>query len=200
MLICYFLLGKINALSLSLLAMLPITISGGGVVFSMSAYSYISDTTTSKNRTVRTGLLSASIRSGTPIGFAIGGTMTKMGVGTVTSLIVSLGMALIAFIIVLFRVKGPDQIKREREIQEGVSGEEKAKTEKEAESRTPKKKRSAWIRYNPLTKLIEALAILFKARENRGTFYLLIVVFVCYAAPGPGNNFNISKYLFILLK
>lgn len=46
-------------------------------MFGMSAGSYICDTTTPKNRTVRMGVFSASVRSGTPIGFVVGGLLMK---------------------------------------------------------------------------------------------------------------------------
>jgi MFS family permease len=175
MLICYLNLGQLTAIQLSLVAMLPMSITGGGVVFTMSAYSYISDTTNSKDRTVRTGLLSAFIRSGTPFGFAIGGVLTKLGFSTVTSLLTSMSIGVMALLIVLVTVKNP--IKEPKE--EGPKN----------------KRRPVWVRYNPFLKLVQAFAILFKKRENYGTFLLLIVTFVCYAAPGSGEYSML--YLFV---
>jgi hypothetical protein len=49
-----------------------------------------------------------------------------------------------------------------------------------------RRKRSKWIRYNPLTKLWKALAVLFKKRKDKSIFLLLIICHVCYAAPGSG--------------
>jgi uncharacterized membrane protein YadS len=59
MLICYCLLEtlQLSAMMLVFLVIGPTTLCGGAAVFAMSAYSYIADTTSSKNRTVRTGKL-----------------------------------------------------------------------------------------------------------------------------------------------
>ncbi|OXA63563.1 proton-coupled folate transporter [Folsomia candida] len=193
MLLGYFLLGKVKltAMALTLMVVGPITITGGGAVFAMSAYSYIADTTSEKSRTLRTGVLSASVRSGTPIGFAIGGGLTRFGVGTVTSLFVAMGLAMISFVIMLLTVKNtaPKKIGVD-EVDEGDEFEDGVKVAKK-----PKKKRSAWIRYNPLTKLWQALAILWKKRKDRFGFWLLIVAHMSYAAPGSGEYSML--YLFV---
>jgi len=162
----------ISVLGLMWLVGLPMTLSGGAAVFAMSAYSYIADTTTPKNRTVRTGVLSAAVRSGTPMGFAIGGGMTKLGVGTLTSLIVALVMGLFALVIVVFRVKNTKP-----EI-----------CPIEARNSAKRSQRSAWIRYNPLIKLWESLAIVFKKRKEKHIFLILILAHICYAAPGSGKK------------
>jgi len=176
-LVCYFLMGKLTAIQISLLAMIPITITGGAVVFGMSAYSYISDTTTIKNRTVRTGVLSASLRAGTPLGFAVGGILTKVGVGVVPSLIFAAAISLVALLILIFTIKDIKPV--------GIDVDETIK------------KRSAWIRYNPLTKLIQALAILFTKRNNHHIFLLLVICHICYAAPGGGkcSSVHIDAFL-----
>lgn len=180
MLIFYLLLEKLklSALLLTMFVIGPITITGGASVYCMSAYSYIADTTTNKNRTVRTGVVSASVRSGTPIGFAIGGGLTKLGVGTVTSLIIAMGFGAGAFLILLLRVKNTIP---------GRDSEESKEIEEQISPTIVKKNKSAWKKYNPLRKLWQTLAILFKKRENKGFFLLLILCHICYAAPGSGN-------------
>ncbi|OXA62353.1 solute carrier family 46 member 3 [Folsomia candida] len=184
MILCYFLLDKVklNALTLTLLVMGPITLSGGGHVFGMSAYSYIADTTSEKSRTLRTGVLSASVRSAMPIGYAIGGGLNKFGVKITTSLMLAMGLGLVGFVILLLTVKN---VRPKNTEVDDVDGSEVTK----------RKKRSAWIRYNPLTKLWQAFAILWKKRKDRVGFWLLIVAHMSYAAPGSGEYSML--YLFV---
>lgn len=180
MIVGYLNLGKIRALYMALLAMLPMTLTGGVVVFGMSAGSYICDTTTPKNRTVRMGVFSASVRSGTPIGFVVGGLLMKLQVGIVKSLLISVCLSGCAFLIVLLTVKKgrPEEI--------SVNGGEIAVKNRREES--------CWRKYNPVSKLIQAFAILFQKRDNPWRFYLLILVHVCYAAPGAEHS---MVYLFV---
>jgi len=166
-LVCYFLMGKLTVIQISLVTKLPMTITGGAVVFAMSAYSYIADTRTIKNRTVRTGVLSASLRAGTPLGLAVGAIFTKVGVGVVPSHIFAAAISLVALLILIFTIKNIKPV--------GIDVDATIK------------KRSAWIRYNPLTKLIQALAFLFTKRDNHHIFLLLVICHICYAAPGGGK-------------
>lgn len=182
MIVGYLCLGKIAALPMAFLVMFPMTLTGGIVVFGMSAGSYICDTTTPKNRTVRMGVFSASVRSGTPIGFVVGGLLMKFQVGIIKSLLVSVCLSGLAFVLVLLRVKNGKP-----------EGAEEDGDENGGALRN-RRKISCWRKYNPVTKLIQAFAILFQKREHPWRFYLLILVHICYAAPGAEHA---MIYLFV---
>lgn len=57
-----------------------------------------------------------------------------------------------------------------------------------------RREQSCWKKYNPITKLIQAFAILFQKRDNPWKFYLLVLVHICYAAPGAEHS---MIYLFV---
>jgi len=166
-LLAHFLMGKLSAMQASLLIMIPSSVAGGGVVFAMSAYAYISDTTTTENRTVRTGMLSAAKSAGAPLGFAMGGLLSRFGIGVVPILIFATSIALLALLIIILTVKSVKPLQKDQD----------------SSNHEPR----AWIRYNPLTKLIQLLAMLFKKRENRHSFWLLILCQICYIAPAQGK-------------
>lgn len=182
MIVGYLCLGKIRAIYMVLLATLPMTLTGGLLVYIMSAGSYICDTTTEKNRTVRIGVLSASIRAGTPIGIMIGGILMKFKVGIIKSLLVAIVLAGLGFLLVLVRVKNGR-----------IAGTSKG-GEENCEKESDKRERSCCKKYNPVTKLIEAFAILFQKREHPLRFCLLIVAHICYAVPMVEHS---MVYLFV---
>ncbi|XP_035715963.1 proton-coupled folate transporter-like [Folsomia candida] len=115
MIVGYLCLGKIRAVYIALLAMLPTTLTGGATVYSMSAGSYICDTTTPKNRTVRMGVFWASVRSSAPIGYVLGGLLMKFQVGIIKSLLIPVGLSGIALLIVLFKIQVFKMLFQQRE-------------------------------------------------------------------------------------
>jgi len=165
-LLCHILRGKLSAIQMYFLIMIPSTVTGGTVVFAMSAYSYIADTTTTENRTLRTGLLTVAMRAGIPLAFALGGVLTRFGIGVVHILLVATALSLVALLILIFTIKSIPPVCHD-------------------ESSTPTRTRR--IKYNPLTKLVQTLSMLVKNRENRQTFLLLIVCHVCSTAPHQGK-------------
>jgi len=170
---------NLSALSLLCFVMFPMYISGGIGVLGMSCYSYIADTSQAKIRTVRTGILSAFIRSGTPIGLALGGGLTQLGVSTLTCLTVALFMGFMALAILILRVKNikPEMCPDNEENSVKLS------------------QRSVWIRYNPIVKLWESLAIIFKPRKQKHVFLILILAHICDVAPSSGN---LIKFIFVI--
>ncbi|XP_021967778.2 uncharacterized protein LOC118433628 isoform X2 [Folsomia candida] len=212
MIVGYLCLGKISAVYISLLAMLPTTLSGGATVYSMSAGSYICDTTTPKNRTVRMGVFWASVRSSTPIGFMLGGLLMKCQVGMVKSLLIPVGLSGLAFLIVFLKVRNgkPEAVFIDSGENGGTakySGEndevEKFSGERDTiEKFSGKNDRTAkysgdkpcWRKYNPVTNLIQVFGMLFQKREHALWFYLLILAHICYASPGAEQSL---VYLFV---
>lgn len=172
MIVGYLCLGKIRAVYIALLAMLPTTLTGGATVYSMSAGSYICDTTTPKNRTVRMGVFWASVRSSAPIGYVLGGLLMKFQVGIIKSLLIPVGLSGIALLIVLFKVKNE---------RPGSLSDHDVENSGSAKNR---RNDPCWKKYNPLTKLIQVFKMLFQQRENPWRFYLLILVHIFYVAPG----------------
>lgn len=115
-----------------------------------------------------------------------------MGVGTVTSLLVAIGLGVVALLILFFAVKNTAPRKDK--------DDDKSSEEDGTVALSKKKKRSAWIRYNPLTKLWEALAILIKKRKDKSVFMLLIICHICYAAPGSGKYYDETFFrIFVLI-
>lgn len=149
----------------------------------MAAYSYITDQTDNRLRTVRTGLLNAGYQLGIPLGFALAGLTLSKGLSYALAFGIATMIGVVGVLFVLFGVTNQTKKEWDKQMEEKKGDPNTKCTEKENE------KQSWWEIINPKNNFIPVVAQLVKKRRNNGRVkvWLLFITFLCVAAPFHGT-------------
>ncbi|OXA52335.1 Proton-coupled folate transporter [Folsomia candida] len=185
---CSFHVGTMDPLWVNLITAIPRCLTGGEVAFGMAAYSYISDKTDHKYRTVRTGMLNAGYQLGVPLGFSLVGLAARSGLSYSTSFSISVVFSLSAVVIVALTVKNETKFDRMRNSGSGIVSKKRESGESNP---------TCWSIIDPRNNIISVIALPFKRREGnaRMNILLLLLAFIFSAAPIHGE-FQVF-YLFV---
>lgn len=170
--------------SVMLISTIPKCIAGSDVTFRMAAQSYITDITTKSSRTVRTGLISAALTLGVPVGFAIGGAAVKASINSEIAFLCSAAICTVAFIhILLFVDNKPKIVTEQQKPSVKINANEQRK----------------WLTHSNLISMLRSLILSFDgvSTSNRIQIFVLISAIVCINAPIQGEN-KLFKLYYLL--
>jgi len=157
-----------NAEIVSAVSAIPVAVTGSRTAISMIIYSYVTDTTSIKQRTFRVGVLTAVRTFGKSLGSAVGGWMSKGGMSYYAIFGLSGGLDLIGFFYVLFflkNIKNPDVVR----------------------SKSTCVKLKHIFNFRNIT---DTVVSFFRKREkgDRIRLFLLVVILICTMAPMQGKQ------------
>ena len=150
---------------------LPVALTGSRTAISMVIYSYVTDTTSIKERTLRVGIATAVRTFGKSLGSALGGEMSKSGMGYYAVFGVAAGLDIIGFAYVLLflkNVRDPNIVRS----------------------------KSTCVQMKHIFNfgnIKETAVAFFRKREkgDRARLFLLVVALMCTMAPMQGNQIQI---------
>lgn len=155
----------------------------GEVAFGMAAYSYISDQSDHRYRTVRTGMLNAGYQLGIPLGFALASLATRKGLSYPTGFAISAAISLLGLVFIVMRVKNEGAA--EREAKKYDTQDKPVDKMGESGGKSP----SCWSIVNPRNNFVQVVSLPFKKRANHGRvkIWCLLAAFIFSAAPIHGK-------------
>lgn len=180
-----------DAYTVVLISTIPKCLSGSDVTFRMAALSYISDISTKHGRTLRTGLISAALGLGVPVGFALGGAAVKSSLGTDVPFLISACISATSFVTILLLVDNRPKIPND---EKNIDTENQASVSKERRCLT----------LSNIKSVLRSLVLSFDGVSTavRLQLVILIVAIICVLAPIQGNLFykNIHTPMIITFK
>jgi len=157
-----------NAEVTAAVSSIPVAITGSRTAISMVIYSYVTDTTSIRERTVRVGVATAVRTFGKSLGSALGGQMSKAGMGYYVIFGVSGGLDLLGLLYALFFLKNVRDPNMTR-------------------SKSTCVQMKHIFNFRNITDTVVAF---FRKREkgDRARLFLLVIALMCTMAPMQGKS------------
>jgi PCFT/HCP family folate transporter-like MFS transporter 1/3 len=168
-----------NAQVVAVVSSLPVALTGSRTALSMVIYSYVTDTTSIKERTFRVGVLTAVRTFGKSLGSAVGGHMSKKGMGYYAIFGLSGALDLFGFLytaLFLKNVRDPTVVRSS----------------------------STCVQLRQIFDFghIKDTAVAFFRRREKGDrvrLFLLVLALMCTMAPMQGKTVILKNYMELLL-
>ncbi|XP_065333781.1 tetracycline resistance protein, class C-like isoform X2 [Cloeon dipterum] len=159
----------------------PVAVTASSMTVDMAAYSYISDTTAKKIRTVRLGLANACWCLGSVLGLLMSGLLLRLG-GELLAFTTALGLQILACLVSVWRMKK-------------LSEENEMSSEVEEEGDMQEKKQTTHCGL-----ILEPISVAVAKRPGKGRILILLMLFNMFLAFGASCGRQAIMFLYTRLR